>query len=100
MRILILASLSCLSLGPNEPAAEGTPAAESLDHLRDVRAASAAIEEPTVRAQALLVELREGTRDRDEVLAELRLALADVQAADEELAESLDAAEAALLTSP
>jgi len=87
-------------LGSDEPAAEGTPAAESLERLHEVRTATAEIEAPVLRVQALLDELRDPQRDRDQILAELNEAMAEVQAVDAELARSLDEAEAVLLTSP
>ena len=88
--------LSCIDADPQGPAAPGSPAARSLEHLDEVRRASADIEEPVVRIQALLVELREGTRPADEVLAELQVELDRAQEADARMQEALDAAEGVL----
>ncbi|MCP4807337.1 MAG: hypothetical protein GY913_32425 [Proteobacteria bacterium] len=88
--------LSCGEADPQGPATAGSPAAVSLEELAEVRQASADIEEPMVRVQALLVELREETRDRDEVLAEVELELERARDADARMQAALDRSEAAL----
>lgn len=88
--------LSCADVDPQGPASPGSGAAASLEELRKVRQASADIEEPTVRLQALLTELRTGSRPQEEVLAEVRIELARAQEAEARMSASMDAAEAAL----
>ena len=88
--------LSCAEADPQGPATPGSSASVALDELAEVRQASADIEAPMVQIQALLVELREGTRDRDEVLAEVAAELSQAQDADARMRSALDRSEAAL----
>ena len=93
---MILWLLACGGPSAPGPATPGSAAEASLEQLLEAGGDARRVQASSERMQQLLEELRDGDRDRDEVLQDLDAELERAREAADELDRHLGAAESSL----